>query len=119
MKIISIGRSVASRYRSKVAVGSVDSQVDPIAVCVGYRGSRIKAVREELAGEHIDVVRYSEDPEVLIPNALQPATVEQVLLCDMIGRVVLVQRISRHWRLAVVGRMFDLPASSAVGISRS
>lgn len=79
-------------YRSKVAVGSVDSQVDPIAVCVGYRGSRIKAVREELAGEHIDVVRYSEDPEVLIPNALQPATVEQVLLCDMIGRaIVLVQ----------------------------
>ena len=79
-------------YRSKVAVSSVDSQIDPIAVCVGYRGSRIKAVREELAGEHIDVVRYSEDPEVLIPNALQPAEVEQVLLCDMIGRaIVLVQ----------------------------
>jgi N utilization substance protein A len=79
-------------YRSKVAVSSVDLQVDPIAVCVGFRGSRIKAVREELAGEHIDVVRYSDDPEVLIPNALQPATVEQVLLCDMIGRaIVLVQ----------------------------
>ncbi|MGB0595770.1 MAG: transcription termination factor NusA [Rubripirellula sp.] len=79
-------------YRSKVAVSSVDSQIDPIAVCVGYRGSRIKAVREELAGEHIDVVRYSDDPEVLIPNALQPAEVEQVLLCDMIGRaIVLVQ----------------------------
>ncbi len=79
-------------YRSKVAVSTADSQVDPIAVCVGYRGSRIKAVREELAGEHIDVVRYSDDPQVLIPNALQPATVEQVLLCDMIGRaIVLVQ----------------------------
>lgn len=79
-------------YRSKVAVSSVDSQVDPIAVCVGFRGSRIKAVREELAGEHIDVVRYSEDPQVLIPNALQPAAVEQVLLCDLIGRaIVLVQ----------------------------
>ena len=79
-------------YRSKVAVSSEDTQVDPIAVCVGYRGTRIKAVREELAGEHIDVVRYDEDPEVLIPNALQPAEVEQVLLCDMIGRaIVLVQ----------------------------
>ncbi len=79
-------------YRSKVAVSTADTQVDPIAVCVGYRGSRIKAVREELAGEHIDVVRYSEDPQVLIPNALQPATCEQVLLCDMIGRaIVLVQ----------------------------
>lgn len=79
-------------YRSKVAVSSVDSQIDPIAVCVGFRGSRIKAVREELAGEHIDVVRYSTDPQVLIPNALQPAAVEQVLLCDLIGRaIVLVQ----------------------------
>ena len=79
-------------YRSKVAVSSVDSQVDPIAVCVGFRGGRIKAVREELAGEHIDVVRFSADPQVLIPNALQPAAVEQVLLCDLIGRaIVLVQ----------------------------
>jgi N utilization substance protein A len=79
-------------YRSKVAVRSADPQVDPIAVCVGFRGSRIKAVREELAGEHIDVVRFSDDPQVLIPNALQPANVEQVLLCDLIGRaIVLVQ----------------------------
>lgn len=79
-------------YRSKVAVSSSDTQVDPIAVCVGFRGSRIKAVREELAGEHIDVIRYSDDPMVLVPNALQPANVEQVLLCDMIGRaIVLVQ----------------------------
>ena len=79
-------------YRSKVAVSTVDAGVDPIAVCVGYRGSRIKAVREELAGEHIDVVNFSDDPEELIPNALQPAAVEQVLLCEMIGRaIVLVQ----------------------------
>ncbi len=90
-EIISI-RSISREpgYRSKVAVSSVDSQVDPIAVCVGYRGSRIKAVREELAGEHIDVVRYSDDPEILIPNALQPAEVEQVLLCDMIGRAIVL-----------------------------
>ncbi|MEL7335712.1 MAG: transcription termination factor NusA, partial [Planctomycetota bacterium] len=79
-------------YRSKVAVSSADTQVDPIAVCVGYRGSRIKAVREELAGEHIDVIRFNEDPMVLIPNALQPAEVQDVLLCDLIGRaIVLVQ----------------------------
>ncbi len=77
-------------YRSKVAVSSDDSQVDPISVCVGYRGSRIKAVREELAGEHIDVVRFDSDPEVLIPNALQPAEVDQVLLCDMIGRAIVL-----------------------------
>jgi N utilization substance protein A len=79
-------------YRSKVAVSTTDPAVDPIAVCVGYRGSRIKPVREELAGEHIDVIRFNSDPQVMIPNALQPATVEQVLLCDLIGRaIVLVQ----------------------------
>jgi N utilization substance protein A len=77
-------------YRSKVAVSSDDAQIDPISVCVGYRGSRIKAVREELAGEHIDVVRYDSNPEILIPNALQPAEVDQVLLCDMIGRAIVL-----------------------------
>jgi N utilization substance protein A len=52
------------------------------------RGNRIKNVTGELAGERIDIVRWSEDPLVLIPNALQPAEVEQVLLCDMIGRAI-------------------------------
>ena len=79
-------------YRSKVAVTSSDTQIDPIAVCVGYRGSRIKSVREELSGEHIDVVRFSDDPQILIPNALQPAEIEQVLLCDMIGRAIVLVR---------------------------
>ncbi len=49
-------------------------------------------IRDELAGERIDIVRYSDDPQVLIPNALQPATVEQVLLCDMIGRAIVLVR---------------------------
>ena len=52
------------------------------------RGNRIKNVTSELAGERIDIVRWSDDPMVLIPNALQPAEVEQVLLCDMIGRAI-------------------------------
>jgi N utilization substance protein A len=52
------------------------------------RGNRIKNVTSELAGERIDIVRWSDDPMVLIPNALQPAQVEQVLLCDMIGRAI-------------------------------
>jgi N utilization substance protein A len=52
------------------------------------RGNRIKNVTGELAGERIDIVRWSDDPMVLIPNALQPAEVEQVLLCDMIGRAI-------------------------------
>jgi len=75
-------------YRSKVAVSSSDQRVDCVGACVGMRGNRIKNVTSELAGERIDIVRWSDDPMVLIPNALQPAEVEQVLLCDMIGRAI-------------------------------
>jgi len=75
-------------YRSKVAVSSSDQRIDCVGACVGMRGNRIKNVTGELAGERIDIVRWSDDPMVLIPNALQPAEVEQVLLCDMIGRAI-------------------------------
>lgn len=79
-------------YRSKVAVISSDTRVDCVGACVGVRGNRIKNIVEELAGERIDIVRWDEDLEVLIPNALQPAEVDQVILCKMLGKaVVLVQ----------------------------
>lgn len=79
-------------YRSKVAVSSSDSRVDCVGACVGVRGNRIKNIVDELSGERIDIVRWSDDPEILIPNALQPAEVEQVLLCDMIGRAIVLVR---------------------------
>lgn len=78
--------------RSKVAVHSSDSRVDCVGACVGVRGNRIKNVTSELAGERIDIVRWSDDPMVLIPAALQPAEAEQVLLCDMIGRAIVLVR---------------------------
>jgi len=79
-------------YRTKVAVSSTDQRVDCVGACVGVRGNRIKNVVDELAGERIDIVRYSDDMQVLIPNALQPAEVEEVILCQMLGRaIVLVQ----------------------------
>lgn len=77
-------------YRSKVAVSSTDQRIDCVGACVGVRGNRIKNIVDELAGERIDIVRWSDDPQVLIPNALQPAAVEQVLLCDMIGRAIVL-----------------------------
>ena len=77
-------------YRSKVAVSSSDSRIDCVGACVGVRGNRIKNIVDELAGERIDIVRWSDDPEELIPNALQPAQVNQVLLCDMIGRAIVL-----------------------------
>lgn len=79
-------------YRSKVAVSSVDQRVDCVGACVGVRGNRIKNIVDELPGERIDIVRWSDDPEMLIPNSLQPAEVEQVLLCDMIGRAIVLVR---------------------------
>jgi transcription termination/antitermination protein NusA len=79
-------------HRSKVAVSSSDQRVDCVGACVGVRGNRIKNITSELAGERIDIVRWSDDPLVLIPAALQPAEAEQVLLCDMIGRAIVLVR---------------------------
>ncbi len=79
-------------YRSKVAVSSSDQRVDCVGACVGVRGNRIKNIVDELAGERIDIVRWSDDLEVLIPNSLQPAEVEQVILCKMLGRAIVLVR---------------------------
>ncbi|MBX3422940.1 MAG: transcription termination factor NusA [Pirellulaceae bacterium] len=78
--------------RSKVAVTSSDTRVDCVGACVGVRGNRIKNITSELAGERIDIVRWNDDPQVMIPASLQPAEVEQVLLCDMIGRAIVLVR---------------------------
>ena len=77
-------------YRSKVAVSCYDSKIDCVGACVGVRGSRIKNVVEELAGERIDIVRWNDSLQVLVPNALQPAEVEDVILCPMLGKVIVL-----------------------------
>ncbi len=79
-------------YRSKVAVSSYDNSIDCVGACVGVRGSRIKSIVDELAGERIDIVRWNDSLQVLIPNALQPAEVEDVILCPMLGRVIVLVR---------------------------
>jgi len=79
-------------YRSKVAVISSDQRVDCVGACVGVRGNRIKNIVDELAGERIDIVRWDDNLEVFIPNALQPAEVEQVILCKMLGRAIVLVR---------------------------
>ena len=79
-------------YRSKVAVSSTDQRVDSVGACVGVRGNRIKNIVDELAGERIDIVRWSDDMQVLIPNSLQPAEVEEVILCSMLGRAIVLVR---------------------------
>lgn len=79
-------------YRSKVAVSSSDQRVDCVGACVGVRGNRIKNIVDELGGERIDIVRWSDDLQSLIPNALQPAEVDEVILCQMLGRAIVLVR---------------------------
>ncbi len=80
-EIIAI-RSIAREagYRTKVAVESHDSKVDCVGACVGVRGSRIKSIVEELNGEKIDIVRWSDDPTELVSESLKPAKVGQIFL---------------------------------------
>jgi N utilization substance protein A len=79
-------------YRSKVAVSSIDTKVDAVGACVGVRGTRIKNIVDELGGERIDIVRWNESLQVLIPNALQPAEIDEVMLCQLLGRAIVLVR---------------------------
>jgi len=64
--------------RAKICVKAIDTSLDPVGACVGMRGSRVQAVVNELQGEKIDIVNWSEDPAVYVSNALSPAVVQRV-----------------------------------------
>lgn len=76
VEVMSIAREAGDR--SKVAVFSRDANIDPIGTCVGPRGARVQAIVNELNGENMDIVQYSEDPETFIKNAMNPAEVLNV-----------------------------------------
>ena len=76
--IMSITREAGSR--TKMAVMSRDENVDPIGACIGNRGMRIQNIVNELRGEKIDIIKYSEDPAEYITAALSPASVKEVVL---------------------------------------
>lgn len=77
-------------HRSKIAVASSDRNIDPVGACVGARGSRVRMVVNELRGEKVDIVPWSESPEEFVANALSPAKVKKVIfhpeeeLCEVI-----------------------------------
>ncbi len=66
--------------RAKIAVHTTDRRIDPIGTCVGVRGSRVQAVTQELAGERVDIVLWSEDPAQFVIGALAPANVSSILV---------------------------------------
>jgi len=73
-------------YRTKIAVHSNDPRVDCVGACVGIRGTRIKAITDELNGEKIDIIRWSESDEDLIVNALRPAQIASLAMED-VGKI--------------------------------
>jgi N utilization substance protein A len=91
VRIVAVAREAnpPSRFvgpRTKIAVDTVERDVDPVGACIGARGSRIQVVVNELRGEKIDVIRWSPDPSTYISNALSPARVDEVRLVDPEGR---------------------------------
>jgi N utilization substance protein A len=78
LEIKSCARDPGSR--AKIAVVSHDKRVDPIGTCVGVRGSRVNAVTNELAGERVDIVLWSEDPAQFVIGALAPANVHSIVV---------------------------------------
>ncbi|HEY2406716.1 MAG TPA: transcription termination factor NusA [Polyangiaceae bacterium] len=88
VKIVGVAREPGSR--SKIAVTTRDSDVDPVGACVGIKGSRVQAVVQELRGEKIDIVPFDRDPARYIINAIQPAEVNKVIVDEADHRMELV-----------------------------
>jgi len=78
IEILGAARDPGSR--AKIAVKSNDSKVDPVGACVGIRGSRVQSVSNEINGERVDIIKWSEDPAQFVINALAPAEVESIMV---------------------------------------
>jgi N utilization substance protein A len=106
VRIVAVAREAnpPSRHvgaRTKIAVDTLERDVDPVGACIGARGSRIQAVVNELRGEKIDVIRWSPDPATYVGNALSPARVDRVDLIDTEERHALVLVASDQLSLAI------------------
>lgn len=88
VEIKSVAREAG--YRSKISVSAREDNIDPVGACVGPKGSRVRMVVNELRGEKIDVVEWSEDPKVYVANALSPARVTDVIVDEGEKRAVVV-----------------------------
>ena len=78
IEIKSVARDPGSR--AKICVHSQDSSIDPVGACVGMRGSRVQTIVNELHGEKIDIIKWTEDLPTLISESLSPAEIQRVLI---------------------------------------
>ena len=76
--------------RAKICVHSKDSSIDPVGACVGMRGSRVQSVVNELSGEKIDIVHWSEDVASLVVSALAPAEIQKVIIDDQNRKIEVI-----------------------------
>ncbi len=88
IEIKAVARDPGSR--AKIGVISYDSGIDPVGACVGMRGSRVQAVVNELQGEKIDIIPWTEDQATFLVNALQPAEVSKVVIDEEAGKIEVV-----------------------------
>lgn len=88
VEIKSIAREAGDR--SKVAVLSSDSNIDPVGTCVGQKGQRVQTIVSELNGENMDIIEYSEDPATFIKNAMNPSDVVEVVFGEQENEVIVV-----------------------------
>jgi N utilization substance protein A len=112
--------------RSKIAVASRDSDVDPVGACVGMKGSRVQAVVQELRGERIDIVPWSSDPARYVCSSLSPAQVSKVIIDEAAQSMdvivpddqlsLAIGRRGQNVRLAVqlTGWRIDIKSESAM-----
>ena len=97
--LYSVARDAGNR--SKVAVYSENSNIDPIGACIGEKGSRIARIIEELGGEKIDIVKYDKSPEVFIANSLSPAKNLTVIITDPKKQEAMVIADDDNFSLAI------------------
>ncbi len=88
VRIVTVAREPGER--TKIAVESRDSDVDPVGACVGMKGSRVQAVVQELRGEKVDIVPYSDDVAKFVCNAIAPADVSRVLIDEKNDTIELI-----------------------------
>ncbi len=99
--IMMYGVSREAGVRSKVAVYSENSNIDPIGACIGEKGSRIANIIKELKGEKIDLIKYDKDPKIFIENALSPAKNVTVLITDPKKNEAIVVADADNFSLAI------------------
>ncbi len=126
VEIKAVAREPGSR--AKLAVYSRNKDVDPVGSCVGPRGSRVQAISNELRGEKIDIIRWSEDPEEYLSNALSPAKVVSVEINDNEALVIVpdnqlslaIGKEGQNARLAakITGFKIDIRSESQIAQER-